>query len=622
MTVSVMFHRGVLLVRHRASFHVIFSFGRPVARRFFFRFFISTFLRHLLEKIVVREPPALTTLDLGYNVIGDDGVKELAPVLKGMTALTTLGLSRNKLGYDGAKAFAPVLQGMTALTKLNLEYNEIGDDGAKALAPVLKGMTGLTTLDLEKNKIGADGAKALALAIKQSPGALTNVDLGYFDSSLSEALGHDATAEERALTSNKDLLAYWCSLAPSVTETSTAATGESVSVTKGPVMTYRSKLIICGYGSVGKTSLLNALQECEPDDVNEANKNINRQMAGKCTPNSTTGIACSCLPWAARVPFAPDKQGNQTHVYSYQYSVNGVHVLAQLRYPSAPSGSQPFVASILNTARAPTLDAVLILGAGAGRTTHFEWLRSSDDQLFSVTTPSYNALGGPNPRGNATVAGYLISTPLISGKGVLPPLVVRRTFLSRLAANVSTDDTVIVLEQRQAVLVLTHTSGLLARFDLLTGRQTSSVQLPVHPASGASVLFGGFVVSDSGGMLVHAACRPYNQQPVKAPQCAVVAFDLVAASESAPATPAVATVLADWALGDADQSAVASVEAVRCLSDGGALIGVHFSQAAGDVIVGLRTLPGGWKGKKKGFSPVCGVGAAAKKKYIGLKTNV
>jgi hypothetical protein len=99
-------------------------------------------------------------------------------------------------------------------------------------------------------------AKALALAIKQSYGALTDVSLS---TSLLEALDDDVTAEERAMMDDKDLLAYWRSLAPSVTETSTTATGESVSVTKAPVMAYRSKLIICGYGGVGKTSLLNAL---------------------------------------------------------------------------------------------------------------------------------------------------------------------------------------------------------------------------------------------------------------------------------------------------------------------------------------------------------------------------
>jgi Ran GTPase-activating protein (RanGAP) involved in mRNA processing and transport len=130
--------------------------------------------------------PALTSLNLGANTIGDAGVKALAesPHLQ---SLTSLDLGDNYIGEEGAKALAesPHLQNLTLLdlefndigdagakalvaspylknlTSLNLEYNYIGDAGAKALAasPYLKN---LTSLDLAQNRIGEEGAKALA----------------------------------------------------------------------------------------------------------------------------------------------------------------------------------------------------------------------------------------------------------------------------------------------------------------------------------------------------------------------------------------------------------------------------------------------------------------------------
>jgi GTPase SAR1 family protein len=265
----------------------------------------------------------LTTLDLNSNDIGDDGAKALAPSLKAMPALTTLDLVANKIGVDGAKALAPLLKDMPALTTLSLHSNKIGDDGAKALAPSLKDMPALTTLELSFNNIGDDGRKALALAIKACPGVLSKAVIGR---SLAKALGDAATADERAM-SNDDLLAYWRSVAPTVVETTDAATGRRISVTKGPVTSYRSKLIICGFGGVGKTSLLNALQECEPDAVNAANKKINRKEAGKCAPNSTTGI--DIVRFAVPHPDHPDTgepitfscwdfAGQQTYYSSHQ----------------------------------------------------------------------------------------------------------------------------------------------------------------------------------------------------------------------------------------------------------------------------------------------------------------
>ena len=51
---------------------------------------------------------ALTTLDLGGNNIGPEGVKALAAVLKGHEALRSLELGYNPLGPAGTKTIVDV----------------------------------------------------------------------------------------------------------------------------------------------------------------------------------------------------------------------------------------------------------------------------------------------------------------------------------------------------------------------------------------------------------------------------------------------------------------------------------------------------------------------------------
>ena len=64
---------------------------------------------------------------------------------------------------------------MPALTTLTLSNNTIGDVGAAALAELLVMPSNLTTLDLSNNVIGRTGASALAAALKDS--SLTSLTL-------------------------------------------------------------------------------------------------------------------------------------------------------------------------------------------------------------------------------------------------------------------------------------------------------------------------------------------------------------------------------------------------------------------------------------------------------------
>ncbi|KAI8602835.1 hypothetical protein EDD21DRAFT_413601, partial [Dissophora ornata] len=56
----------------------------------------------------------------------------------------------------------------TTLTTLNLRYNSIGNEGALALLEALKTNTTLTTLDLRINSIGKEGVLALSNVSKAS----------------------------------------------------------------------------------------------------------------------------------------------------------------------------------------------------------------------------------------------------------------------------------------------------------------------------------------------------------------------------------------------------------------------------------------------------------------------
>ena len=135
----------------------------------------ASYLSELLKKIRSNDP-TLTTLDLSYNNIGDEGAKVIADALKGNKTLTTLDLSHNNIEVEGTKALAEALKDNKTLTTLNLSHNEIGDEGAKAIAEALRINTTLTTLNLRISKIGDKGAKDIAEALKENQ-TLISMDL-------------------------------------------------------------------------------------------------------------------------------------------------------------------------------------------------------------------------------------------------------------------------------------------------------------------------------------------------------------------------------------------------------------------------------------------------------------
>lgn len=81
----------------------------------------------------------LETLDLSYNLIGDDGVLSLSQMLlpNHYSSLKILSLNKNGISNDGVQYLAEMLQTNQTLTELSLSDNEIGNEGVKQLANVL-----------------------------------------------------------------------------------------------------------------------------------------------------------------------------------------------------------------------------------------------------------------------------------------------------------------------------------------------------------------------------------------------------------------------------------------------------------------------------------------------------
>ena len=120
----------------------------------------------------------LTTLNLRFNRIGDEGAVALGDALRGNGVLKTIDLRYNVIGFEGAAAIAEALRGNGVLKTLNLRNNYIGDAGATAIGEALAVNGVLIDLNLMMNEIGDEGATALASALRVN-GGLKKINLSY-----------------------------------------------------------------------------------------------------------------------------------------------------------------------------------------------------------------------------------------------------------------------------------------------------------------------------------------------------------------------------------------------------------------------------------------------------------
>ncbi|XP_067050418.1 protein NLRC3-like isoform X4 [Acropora muricata] len=127
--------------------------------RDFFGLFSTLFL-------ALKVNTSLTSLDLYYNFIGDEGAHSLSEALRVNTSLTSLDLCLNSIHAEGAHSLSEALRVNTSLTSLDLSVNSIGNEGAHSLSEALRVNTSLTSLDLSENSIGDEGAHSLFEALR------------------------------------------------------------------------------------------------------------------------------------------------------------------------------------------------------------------------------------------------------------------------------------------------------------------------------------------------------------------------------------------------------------------------------------------------------------------------
>ena len=123
----------------------------------------------------------LTELHLGKPELTDEGVKYLRDALKSEHCqLTELFLTKNQLTDEGVKYLSDALKSeQCQLTDLYLAGNQLTDESAKYLSDALKSeQCQLTGLDLQENELTDKGAKYLGDALKSEQCQLTQLYIG------------------------------------------------------------------------------------------------------------------------------------------------------------------------------------------------------------------------------------------------------------------------------------------------------------------------------------------------------------------------------------------------------------------------------------------------------------
>jgi hypothetical protein len=125
--------------------------------------------------------PQLQTLDLPFSQFGTEGINVLVEAFPSLP-LTTLNLGWSVLGDSGVEALARGLRFLSLLQALDLSNNGISDSGAKALAAVIPSLPHLATLDVHYNIIENEGARALTGAVvTHAPGLNLIIRANLFD---------------------------------------------------------------------------------------------------------------------------------------------------------------------------------------------------------------------------------------------------------------------------------------------------------------------------------------------------------------------------------------------------------------------------------------------------------
>ena len=114
---------------------------------------------------------ALQKLDLGGNKLGNAGVTELMSGLSKNSTLAALSLRDTDMDAGGGEAVARVMRESKSLTTLWLGKNRLGNEGVTALVDALldaKYRTKFATLDLHKNGLTKVGISSVTRLVEES----------------------------------------------------------------------------------------------------------------------------------------------------------------------------------------------------------------------------------------------------------------------------------------------------------------------------------------------------------------------------------------------------------------------------------------------------------------------
>ncbi|XP_078276217.1 uncharacterized protein LOC144605049 [Rhinoraja longicauda] len=150
---------------------------------------------------------------LGLDVVGltDSGVEDLASTLSTNHSLWQLDLSWNELGDSGVKLVSAALGNPDCkIHRLGLNHVGLTDSGAKDLASALSTNPSLMQLDLSLNKLGDSGVKLVSAALRNPDCKIQRLDwlltVGLTDSGaedLVSALSTNTSLMELELSVNK-----------------------------------------------------------------------------------------------------------------------------------------------------------------------------------------------------------------------------------------------------------------------------------------------------------------------------------------------------------------------------------------------------------------------------------
>lgn len=110
----------------------------------------------------------VTSLDLRFNNITDEGAKHLAKLIEESASIREINLMSNDIGPEGGEILARALQTNESLKALRLTGNKIGNRGGMALAQMLQVNTSLEALDVADCDLTIESVIALSTVLHQN----------------------------------------------------------------------------------------------------------------------------------------------------------------------------------------------------------------------------------------------------------------------------------------------------------------------------------------------------------------------------------------------------------------------------------------------------------------------